>query len=110
MDDFDVSFRKLVDAEDYFRFFDIPFDSRIVSVNRLHILGKFGRLCAELERTWPPGAPAEKRKKDLKEALVKAYETFLARTPQEERLFKVFQKGEGEVNVTFHSGGSAPGS
>ena len=34
-------FEKLRDAEDYFQFFNLPYDEHVIDVNRLHILKKF---------------------------------------------------------------------
>ena len=34
-------FKKLVDAEEFFQFFNLPYDKENVNVNRLHILKKF---------------------------------------------------------------------
>ena len=34
-------FKKLVDAEEFFIFFNLPYDQKFVNVNRLHILTMF---------------------------------------------------------------------
>ncbi len=36
-------FNKIVDAEEYFEFFQLPYDQKFVNVNRLHILKKFSQ-------------------------------------------------------------------
>ena len=36
-------FKKLVDAEEFFIFFNLPYDQKFVNVNRLHILKKFSQ-------------------------------------------------------------------
>ena len=38
------SFYKLTDAEDYFNFFDLEFDKKLVNVKRFHILKEYGTL------------------------------------------------------------------
>jgi len=37
-------FKSLTDAEDYFDFFDLDFDERLVHVKRFHIMKKFGEM------------------------------------------------------------------
>ncbi len=37
-------FYKLRDAEDYFEFFELEYDERVLNVKRFHILRKFGEL------------------------------------------------------------------
>ena len=105
MEPWETQYRNLVDAEDYFRFFDVYYDPHVVSVNRLHILRKFGELCAAIEREWPEGLDGELKRKALRRALASAYETFLTRTAQQEKLFKVFRENPSEINVAFHPEG-----
>lgn len=105
MEDWETEYRKLVDAEDYFRFFDIVYDPRVVSVNRLHILRKFGELCAAIDGEWPIEASGAKKKEAYRTALAAAYDTFLSRTAQDEKLFKVFRQDSSGINVTFHPEG-----
>lgn len=42
-------FNTLTDAEDYFDFFDIEFDERLVFVKRFHIMKEFGSMIAKAE-------------------------------------------------------------
>lgn len=39
-----TEFKSLTDAEDYFDFFDIEYDERLVYVKRFHIMKKFGEM------------------------------------------------------------------
>ncbi len=39
-------FESLTDAEDYFEFFDLDYDERLVYVKRFHIMKKFGEMMA----------------------------------------------------------------
>lgn len=39
-----AEFKKMTDAEDFFDFFDIEYDERLVQVKRFHIMKKFGEL------------------------------------------------------------------
>ena len=105
MEGWEREYRNLVDAEDYFRFFDVAYDPRIVSVNRLHILRKFGELCAAIEEKGPDEVSGERKREACRRALASAYETFLSRTPQDEKLFKVFRENHSGVNVAFHPEG-----
>ncbi len=85
------AFQSLVDAEDYFTFFELPFDPQVVSVNRLHILRKFSH---NLEAVPLPGPELTKEewRQRARQALEQAYQTFLQSSPQEQKLFKVFHQ------------------
>ncbi|MBI5406433.1 MAG: nitrogenase-stabilizing/protective protein NifW [Nitrospirae bacterium] len=84
-------FDKLVNAEDFLDFFEIPYDSWVVDVNRLHVLKKFSLYKQEIDRE-DSGMTSEERFARYREAMRKAYETFLTSTAPEQRLFKVFQQ------------------
>lgn len=84
-------FEKLVNAEDYLGFFGISYNPQVVHVNRLHILKKFALLREEIDRE-KNLHDSEERLSRYKEAMQRAYETFLASTAPEQRLFKVFQQ------------------
>ncbi|NES97500.1 MAG: nitrogenase-stabilizing/protective protein NifW [Desertifilum sp. SIO1I2] len=84
-----AEFNQLTDAEQYFAFFDLPYDATIVNVNRLHILQKFSRLIQEIDTN-------ELSETQVLEqyclALQQAYSLFLTSNSLEQKLFKVFQK------------------
>ena len=84
-----VEFKKLSDAEDYFQFFQLPFDQQVVNVNRLHILKKFARYIDEIDEAFPNLAEAEKLAKYC-DALQRSYDLFLTSNAVEQKLFKVF--------------------
>ena len=42
-----VQFNQLKDAEDYFQFFGLAYDPKVVNINRLHILRKYSQLVQE---------------------------------------------------------------
>ena len=90
-----TDFQKLVDAEDFLNFFDIPFDETAVNINRLHILKMFSVAIAEVDEK-KELSEAEKLTA-YKTALESAYQTFLTSTAQEEKLFPVFQKEHNDV-------------
>ncbi|MEN9261229.1 MAG: nitrogenase-stabilizing/protective protein NifW, partial [Thermostichus sp. HHBFW_bins_43] len=78
----------LVNAEDFFAFFELPYDPQVINVNRLHILRKFSQHLRPLDNF--QGSEQEQLKQ-ARQALEKAYQTFLTSTPQQEKLFRVFQ-------------------
>lgn len=92
-------FNKLVNAEDYFQFFEIPYDQKIVNVNRLHILQKFSDFIKEIDNN--SELNESQRLGKYREALENAYQVFIESTPQEQKLFKVFhQKPKNVVKLT----------
>ncbi|MGD1699361.1 nitrogenase-stabilizing/protective protein NifW [Okeania sp. SIO3I5] len=90
-----TDFQKLVDAEDFLNFFEIPFDQTTVNVNRLHILKMFSVAIAEVDEK-KELAEAEKITA-YKTALESAYQTFLTSNAQEQKVFPVFQQEHNDV-------------
>lgn len=84
-------FRKIVNAEEYFQFFQLPYDQHFVNVNRLHILKQFSLLIQEIDHVFPDLNEAEQLGK-YRDALAEAYQVFLTNSPLETKLFKVFQE------------------
>ncbi|MCU0534580.1 MAG: nitrogenase-stabilizing/protective protein NifW [Hydrococcus sp. Prado102] len=84
-----AEFKKITDAEDYFQFFQLPYDANVVNVNRLHILKQFAKNMKEIDTNFPDLNESEKLDR-YKEALVQAYQVFLTSSPLETKLFKVF--------------------
>lgn len=79
----------LVSAEDFLDYFNIPFDARIVQVNRLHILQRYHDYLAKQEAGKAPEYEA------WRAWLLRAYEDFVGSSAQQEKVFAVFQKAEG---------------
>ena len=79
----------LVSAEDFLEYFEIPFDARIVQVNRLHILQRYHDYLAKHEAGKAPDYAA------WRGWLLRAYEDFVGSSAQQEKVFAVFQKAEG---------------
>ncbi|MDJ0555907.1 MAG: nitrogenase-stabilizing/protective protein NifW [Microcoleaceae cyanobacterium MO_207.B10] len=90
-----TDFQKLVDAEDFLSFFEIPFDQTTVNVNRLHILKMFSVAIAEVDEKTEL-AEADKITA-YKTALESAYQTFLTSNAQEQKVFPVFQQEHNDV-------------
>ncbi|WP_088891448.1 nitrogenase-stabilizing/protective protein NifW [Leptolyngbya ohadii] len=82
-------FNQLVNAEEYFEFFQLPYDPQVVNVNRLHILQKFSALIKPIASQSPDLSESELLDR-YRSALQEAYDTFLTSSPLTEKLFKVF--------------------
>ncbi|MDZ7954650.1 nitrogenase-stabilizing/protective protein NifW [Nostoc sp. DedQUE09] len=93
-------FKKLVDAEEFFQFFNMPYDLEVVNVNRLHILKKFSQYMQEIDDN-SPDLSEEERLNQYSLALQKAYQVFIESTAHEQKLFKVFNdKPKNVVTLT----------
>ena len=88
-DHFAEELADLVSAEDFLDYFEIPFDARIVQVNRLHILQRYHDYLAKQEAGKVPDYAA------WRGWLLRAYEDFVGSSAQQEKVFAVFQKAEG---------------
>lgn len=84
-----TQFNQISEAENYFEFFELPYDPNVVNVNRLHILQKFSQLvrAVDEDKTLSEGAKLEA----YRNALQTAYDLFLNSSAVEQKLFKVFQ-------------------
>jgi len=91
-----TNFNTLSKAEEYLEFFGISYDSRIVNVNRLHILKKFSQFIREngIDATSLEDADTFEQTRD---ALASAYHLFTTSTSVEQKLFKVFQAHPSNV-------------
>lgn len=95
-----AEFHQIIDAEAYFEFFQLPYDAKVVNVNRLHILKKFSQLIAEIDQNFPD-VDESNRLGQYREALIQAYQTFLTTSPLKTKLFKVFnEKPKGIVMLS----------
>lgn len=85
------NFDRLTTAEEYLDFFQIPYDPKIVNVNRLHILQKFSQNISGINDHAPNLTETEKLAR-YQTALTEAYELFLTKSSIETKLFKVFNQ------------------
>ncbi|MEH2022669.1 nitrogenase-stabilizing/protective protein NifW [Nostoc sp.] len=93
-------FKQLVDAEEFFKFFNLSYDLKVVNVNRLHILKKFSQYIKEIDDN-SPDLSQEEKLNQYSLALQKAYQVFIESTPHEQKLFKVFNdKPKNVVTLT----------
>ncbi|MEL6603358.1 MAG: nitrogenase-stabilizing/protective protein NifW [Cyanobacteria bacterium J06614_10] len=81
-----TQFHRLKDAEEYFAFFDLDYDSRVLNVNRLHILRKFSQLVQAVDKS----LTEQEKLLAYRQALQMAYDLFLTSNSVEQKLFKVF--------------------
>lgn len=87
-----AALRELRQAEDFFAFFDLPYEPRVVHVYRLHVLKRFALEMETIDRAHPMIGEPE-RLALYREALRRSHDVFARSTAQDEKLFKVFQGG-----------------
>jgi nitrogenase-stabilizing/protective protein len=91
-----IAFNRLKKAEEYLKLFGITYEPEIVNVNCLHILKKFSELMAQIDED-ADGLDNEQVFNQYRDALQSAYQLFLASSPLEEKLFKVFRDRPNNV-------------
>ena len=87
----------LASAEEFLDYFGIPFEVRIVQVNRLHILQRYHDYLAKQEAGKAPEYVA------YRSWLLRAYEDFVGSSAQQEKVFAVFRKADGSSFVPLSS-------
>lgn len=92
-------FRRCSTAEDYFELLDVPYDQKVVDINRLHILRHFADQLVQLHRTEPESADAVLA--GYRAALQRSYAAFLTSTALDHRLFKVLSDRAPEKQADF---------
>jgi nitrogenase-stabilizing/protective protein len=106
--------KQLSAAEDFLKFFGVPYDKEVVNVSRLHILKRFYQYIRQ-----EPNLPEDNEQalyQCYRGLLVKAYSDFEKSTPAQEKVFKVFQDVDGHQHVSLQNlkatlpsqGGSVP--
>ena len=80
---------ELSSAEDFLDYFDVPYDTKVVQVNRLHILQRFHDYLAKQAPNLPPEESAQHSIYRL--WLERAYKDFEASDALTEKVFAVFQ-------------------
>ena len=89
--DFIDELEDLVSAEDFLEYFEIPFDERVVKVNRLHILQRFHNY---LTAAAMPD-DVEGQRAVYIAALTQAYQDFVNSDARTEKVLKIYQKSSG---------------
>lgn len=101
MNDFLQQLKALSSANEFLDFFGIPYDARVVDVNRLHILKRFYQyLRQQADINTMDELTLYTRYREL---LVQAYQDFLSSNAATEKVFKVFQDQGGQQHVTVSS-------
>ena len=80
---------ELSSAEDFLDFFGIPYEARVVQVNRLHILQRFHDYMAKQAPNLPPDE--EQQRGIYRLWLQRAYQDFVESDALTEKVFAVFQ-------------------
>ncbi|GEJ58933.1 nitrogenase-stabilizing/protective protein NifW [Anaeromyxobacter diazotrophicus] len=79
-------------AEDFFRFFGLDYDPRVLAVHRLQVLKRFGLDVAALEEQRP--LPSEEERLRLYgQALRRAHDLFAGPPAPAQRVFRLLQGG-----------------
>lgn len=89
--DFLDDMQDLVSAEDFLEYFEIPYDERVVKVNRLHILQRFHNY---LKAANMPEDEAGQRAIYIN-ALAQAYNDFVNSDAATEKVLKIYQRQSG---------------
>ena len=101
MEDLITRLQALSSAEDFLHFFGVPFEERVVQVNRLHILKRFYQYLHKAEGMGSLGEVELFRRH--RELLARAYQDFVNSSAQREKVFKVFQDTGGRQHVQLSS-------
>lgn len=90
-------------AEDFLDFFGIPYERRVVEVNRLHILQRYHDYLAHN----PAPDDEAARTRHCRDFLARAYSDFAQSDAVTEKVFAVFRKAAGTAFVPLASIGRA---
>ena len=85
------SLKSLETAEDFLEHFDVPFDQRVVDVNRLHILQRLHDRLAESDLERMDDARLHET---VSTFLERAYQDFVESDARTEKVFKVFHQAD----------------
>lgn len=97
MDDLITRLKALSSAEDFLHFFGVPFEERVVQVNRLHILKRFYQYLHRADDL--AGLDDIEMFRRYRGFLVQAVQDFTTSNAQREKVFKVFQDAQGQQQV-----------
>lgn len=89
---FTETLEELESAEDFLRFFAVPFEQSVVYVNRLHIMQRYHDYLASAEDL--EGCSEEALFAIYQQLLSRAYADFVESDAQAEKVFKVFRMHE----------------
>jgi nitrogenase-stabilizing/protective protein len=92
---FQDEIEELESAEDFLQYFELPYEARVVHVNRLHILQRFHDYLDKGAVHMPKNEEAQRAV--YKQLLARAYQDFVASDAQTEKVFKVFKMAEPQT-------------
>ena len=95
MDELTRRLSALSAAEEFLDFFGVPYDQRVVNVNRLHILKRFQQYLRQAQSL--PTSDAVEQFRRYRELLSRAYGDFVRSSAANEKVFKVFQQADGQT-------------
>ena len=101
MDTLTTRLKALSSAEDFLRFFGVPFAEPVVQVNRLHILKRFYRYLHTTDGL--AGLDDVEMFRRYRELLANSHHDFVTSTPAREKVFKVLQTAAGQQHVQLSS-------
>jgi nitrogenase-stabilizing/protective protein len=100
MSDWKAKLGELSAAEEFLNFFGVPYDPKVVHVNRLHILKRFHDY---LKRAGAVQGDSQAQWDAHKALLGKAYSDFVDSDAATEKVFKVFQQAQGTQFVPLEA-------
>ena len=100
--DLDGELAGLESAEDFFEYFHVAFDPRVLQVSRLHILQRFHDYLKSFRKEG--GRPGYEQ---YRGALARAYEDFVRSDAVTEKVFRVFKRAAGIATVPVSAIGRA---
>lgn len=86
-----AAFKRCQTAEEYFQVLDVPYDQKVINVNRLHILRHFAGQLMELHLRRDSPEEPERLLGGYRAALTRSYEAFSTGTALDHRVFKVLR-------------------
>lgn len=105
-EELDEALEELESAEDFLNFFKVDYDPSVVQVNRLHILQRFHNYLAQQQEAL--AQEGVDRFAVYQELLAQAYASFVDSSAQQEKVLKVFKRGQpGSGFVSIGSIGGA---
>ncbi len=100
----DEALEEMVSAEEFLDYFGIPYDQKVVHVNRLHIMQRFHdylnkghAYLSEGGDAMPDDCSDAARRDIYQKLLLRAYSDFVTSDAQTEKVFKVFHMNEPQT-------------
>ena len=97
IEDFEDDLSELESAEDFLNYFEVPFEQKVVHVNRLHILQRFHNYLSAVSMPTDEGSLRD----IYLNALSRAYDDFVNSDAKTEKVLKVYQRMEGMSTVSL---------